>query len=98
MLCYNPDAQSALAPVVTMEEGNGHIPAVLCTALLPSLLILFFVTHYDLLLQIMFEIIKLVVCCHEGRGSKMAEVCAFRQILPFYVRAFSPQATAFVRM
>lgn len=68
--------------MVAMKEGIGHIPAVLCTTLLPGLLVLFFVTHYDLLLQNVFRTIKLVVCCHEGRGSKMAEVCAFRQILP----------------
>lgn len=79
MLCYDTNAQSAFCMLVAaVKKDNNHVPAVLCTALLPRLLVLFFVTHYDLLLQKqMFRIVKLVLCCHEGRGSKMAEVCAF---------------------
>jgi hypothetical protein len=70
--------------MVMAEEGENRIPAELFAALLPSLLILVFVSHCDLLLQNMFRMIETMVCCHEGRDSNVEEVCAFRQILPFY--------------
>ena len=65
------------------EEEDNPIPVVLCATLLPSLLVVVFVSHCDLFLQNIFRVFVSMVCCHEGRVSKMEEVCAFRQILPF---------------
>jgi hypothetical protein len=69
--------------MVEGEEGDNHVPAILGTALLPSLLVVVLVSHCDFSLQNMFGIIELMVSCHEGRDSKMEEVRALRQILPF---------------
>jgi hypothetical protein len=63
--------------MVEGEEGDNHVPAILGTALLPSLLVVVLVSHCDFSLQNMFRMVRLMVCCHEGRGSKMAEVRAF---------------------
>jgi hypothetical protein len=83
MLCCDADARSALEIIMVVGRGDNHIPAILGTAFLPSLLVLVLVSHCDFSLQDMFRIVRLMVCCHKGRDSKMHEVRALRQILPF---------------
>lgn len=83
MLCCNADARSAFWSMVMAKKGENRVPAELFTTLLPSLLVLVFMSHCDLRLRNMFRMMESMVCCHEGRESKVEEVCAFRQILPF---------------
>jgi len=83
MICCEANARSASWTMVMAEEEDNLVPVVLCATLLPSLLVLILVSHCDLFMQKMFRVIVSMVCCHEGRVSKMEEVCAFRQILPF---------------
>ena len=71
--------------MVMAEDGENRIPAELFTALLPSLLVLVFMSHCNLRLRNIFRMMESMVCCHEGRESKVGEVCAFRQILPFLI-------------